>query len=96
MKEVLDKMISEAENPEEGVAVQLMVGGAMLSGAVRHSKELPKGFYELMAPMQRQDRTIAMVRMIIKGSDVQMIGTPVKKEEPQIQPVGGLVIPGRR
>ena len=59
MKDLLDKLIRDAPDENDGVvSLQLQIGGQSIAGGVRHSPDYD-GLYELLTPGQVQGGDVA-------------------------------------
>lgn len=91
MEELLNRLIDKS--PDRALEAQLVVAGAIYTGAVRKSGY--DGIFEMLVHGQHKNGATMMIKMFVRADRIDTIMLP--GEEPRVKPAGngGLVLGGR-
>ena len=95
MHPVIEKLLSDTEDPRSGIQVNIIASGVSIAGAVRHSKI--EGFYELLTMLAVAGQTPRPILYYIDPKAIDVIAVPVEDGVTELSKPsnGGILIPGR-
>jgi hypothetical protein len=95
MKDVIEKLIADAPEGNEGaIDIQVQLGAQMYAGALKKSDE-HVGFFEMiMVGQDSRSGQMTTAKIIMDPAAIQAVFVPIGSESAIYKPTSGLSIPG--